>query len=487
MATHYDLHEENGPSLLTVLPTVLWQRRWLIIIPMIVATIVGIAAAFLIPPMYESSATVLIESQQLPMEQSEINSLADVIDQRIARARERVLSRQVLIQLIRSNGLYPREQQTGQPFSQIVDKMRDSTDISGVAADAGGARGMMQGKQTIALRIAFSYPDAVKAQAVAQQFVNRFLEVDATAQTEQAQGAETFLSEQESGLRAEINDIEDKVNKIKTENGSVLALGQLSTGDPTADAARIDAEIGQLQSQTAQLAAQSSTVDGSALADAERDLQEKQSRLSDTHPDVIAAKQRVAAVRASARGPVSNVGVLAAISANRSQIGSLQSAKSMLLSQGASARAAAARAPAISAQIDQLEKQAEVKRDQMRMMGMRTQNASLNARIQTEQKGERLTLADPPVVPDQPYKPNRKILIAGAFSGGVGLGLVLILGMELLMRPIRGVDAVKAATGAPPLTIVPDYNRKLNFILRYLERRSRKKADRKAARAYGDT
>ena len=55
--------------------------------------------------------------------------------------------------------------------------------------------------------------------------------------------------------------------------------------------------------------------------------------------------------------------------------------------------------------------------------------------------------------------------------------------LELLLRPIRGVDAVKAATGVPPLAIIPDYERKPNFILRLMERRSRRKADHKAARA----
>lgn len=486
MATYYDLHEETGPSLLTVLPTVLWQRRWLIILPAILATIAGVAAAFLIPPMYESSATVLIESQTLPVEGIDQSTLSDIIDQRIARARERVLSRQVLIQLIRSNNLYPKEQEAGKPFQAIVDKMRDSTDISAVTSDAGSVRAMMGGKQTIALRIAFSYPDPVRAQAVAQQFVNRFLEVDATSQTEQAQGAFNFLGEQEGSLRTEVNDIEDKINKIKSENGSVLALGAQSTGDPIADAARIDAEIGQLQSQNAQLAAQTTSTDNTAINDAQRRLQELESRLSDTHPDVIQAKQNLAAARASATGPSTNATAVAAVNANRSQIGSLQMAKSMLLSQSNTARAAAARAPAIQAQIDQLEKEAEGKRDQMRMIGMRTQNASLNAKMDTQQKGERLTLADPPVVPDSPYKPNRKILIAGAFSGGVGLGLALILGIELLLRPIRGVDAVKAATGAPPLAIIPDYARKSNWVIRFLERRNRKRADRKAAKAFKD-
>lgn len=483
MASYYDLHEENGPSLLTALPVVLWQRRWLIILPAILITIIGTGVAFVLPPMYESSGTVLIESQQLPVEGGQ-DTLADMVDQRIARAKERVLSRQVLIQLIRSNGLYPKEQEEGQAFSAIVDKMRDGAAITGVASDAGGMAAFMGGKRTIALRIGFSYPDPIKAQAVAQQLVNRFLEVDASAQREQASGAANFLGEQEGSIRQEVNDIQDKIQKIKQDNGSLLALQQMSTGDPIADASRIDSDIGRLQSENATLAAQTAVGgDSAAVSEAQRNLQELQSRLSDTHPDVIAAKQRLAAVQSSAKGASVNQVAVAQINSNRSQIASLQSAKAMLLSQSATAKAAQAKAPAIASQIDQLEKQAEVKRDQLRMMGMRTQSASLNARMETESKGERLTLADPPVVPDTPFKPNRKVLIGGAAAAGIGVGLALTLLLELIMRPIRGVDAVKAATGVPPLAIIPDYERKPNFILRILERRSRKKADLKAAKA----
>jgi uncharacterized protein involved in exopolysaccharide biosynthesis len=483
MASYYDLHDDSGPSLLTALPVVLWHRRWLIILPAILVSIVGCVVAYVLPPLYESSGTVLIESQQLPVEGGQ-DTLADLVDQRIARAKERVLSRQVLIQLIRSNGLYPKQQEEGQAFSTIVEKMRDNAAITGVASDAGGMAAFMGGKRTIALRIGFSYSDPVKAQAVAMQLVNRFLEVDASSQREQASGAYNFLGEQEGSIRQEVNDIQDKIQKIKQENGSLLAFQQVSTGDPIADASRIDTDISRLQSENATLAAQSTSGgDSAAVAEAQRNLQELQSRLSDTHPDVIAAKQRLAAVQSSARGATTNPVVLAQINSNRSQIASLQSAKAMLMSQSATAKAAQAKAPAIASQIDELEKQAEVKRDQLRMIGMRTQSASLNARMTTESKGERLALADPPVVPDTPSKPNRKILIAGAVAGGIGLGLALALLLELIMRPIRGVDAVKAATGVAPLAIIPDYERKPNFILRLMERRSRKKADLKAAKA----
>ena len=122
-----------GAGFISSLPAMMWQRRWFVIIPIVAATVAGLITAFLMHPVYESSATVLIESQQVPDDligalSGGGSQVGDMIGQRIARARERVLSRQDLIRLIRTYGLYPREQRT-MPLSKIVDKMRNDTTI----------------------------------------------------------------------------------------------------------------------------------------------------------------------------------------------------------------------------------------------------------------------------------------------------------------------------------------------------------------------
>src|SRR4051794_19520464 len=92
-------YSAGGGGMLSALPVMVWQRRWFVIIPLVVATLAGILVAFLMKPVYESSATVLIESQQVPDDLIGALSgggpqMSDMIGQRIARSRERVLSRQ---------------------------------------------------------------------------------------------------------------------------------------------------------------------------------------------------------------------------------------------------------------------------------------------------------------------------------------------------------------------------------------------------------
>jgi len=476
-----------GSGFISSLPSMLWQRRWFVILPVMVATIAGLVTAFLMHPVYESSATVLIESQQVPDDLISAlsggggNQVSDMIGQRIARARERVLSRQELIRLIRTYGLYPREQRT-MPLSKIVDKMRDDTTIA--AVDNGVATGMMPSRRnlglanTIAITVSFDYDNPIKAQAVAQEFVNHFLEADASTQVSQATDTVNFLTEQANQIQAQISQLEQRATQMRASNGSILALNGLS-GNQGADVSQIESQIAGIQAENAKLitARDNGGVQNQAVAQAEAQLRMAQAKFSDTHPDVIAAKAQLEAAKRDASAKMQTDPIQAQLQANRAQIASLNQARNMVASHSAAYQAAASRAPALAAQLDQLEKAADVLRDQYRGIGIKLQAAQIQARMESEQKGERLTLSDPPVVPDHPLRPNRPLIIAGSIAAGFGLGLALVLLIELVMRPIRGTAALRNVTGEAPLAVIPDFDLRPSWIAQMIERRVRRKSN----------
>ncbi|MFW2830592.1 Wzz/FepE/Etk N-terminal domain-containing protein [Sphingomonas sp. ID0503] len=438
------------------LPAILWARRWLIIAPAVLVSAGGVAAAFLLPPKYESRATILIESAQLPANLVK-SSVTDAVEERIERIRQRVLSRGDLIQLIRANGLYPAEQRS-MPLSAIVSKMRESVKLEAVSADI-GARGINfgGGSSTVAFTVSFEYPQPAPAQAVVQQLVNRFLELDASNQTEQATGAANFIGEQAEQLQQRIREIENRITEIKTKNGAIITLGQMSqVGGGSSAVAQIDAEIDSLMAQNAMLAANPTSTGNGDLASLRAQLRSAEARLSSSHPDVLALRSQVAAAEAAGAGPtVKSSGEMQA-AVNQQRISALRNARALAASQNAASQNAAARAPAILAQIDQLEKQADSLRLQYQSVGGTLVTAETSARMESEQKGERFSVADPPVVPDEPVSPNRPKLILGGIAGGIALGLALAFLVEMLLRPIRGVAALRAATGVAPLIIIPE-------------------------------
>ena len=485
MTEDYPIEEGTGTNLFANLPDILWQRRWLIILPTILAALAGIAAVVLLKPVYTSSATILIESQQLP--QNLIDSpVADMIDERIARVRQRVLSRPDLVKIIRAQNLYPNDQ-ASKPLSKIVQEMREDTSIDALSADvqpSGGLRAM-SGHSTIAFGISFSYFDPIKAQAVAQQYVNNFLELDASSQQENAAGAASFLGEQAADIQVQIQALENKITAIKAANGPLLALQQISTGNPIADAARIDSEIASIASDSIRTSAAvgSASPDAANVQSLETALRQAEAKYSDTHPDVIALKAQLDTARAAAdkSAPAAANASASLIASNNARIASLRAAKAMLLSQNAQSQNAQSRAPAVAEQVNQLEKQADTLRAQYALVGGKLMGAQVSAKMETQQKGERLSLADPPVVPEVPSKPNRPLILIGSVVAGFGLGVALVILLELLFKPIRGTRALGIAAGRPPLVVIPELAKRPGWLLRLLQSRSRRKLARSAA------
>ena len=58
----------EGGSFLAYLPAIAWQRRWWIVVPLVLGILAAVAAALLIPPRYQASAVMLVQSSQLPDE-----------------------------------------------------------------------------------------------------------------------------------------------------------------------------------------------------------------------------------------------------------------------------------------------------------------------------------------------------------------------------------------------------------------------------------
>src|SRR5947209_7516509 len=100
---------ESSPAwMINYLPVILWQRRYTVLTCFLVMLAVGTFAAFALPRTYRSTATLLVQSQDLPT--TVVDSPTNgAVEQRIARIREQVLSRGDLIQLIEQNDLYTRE------------------------------------------------------------------------------------------------------------------------------------------------------------------------------------------------------------------------------------------------------------------------------------------------------------------------------------------------------------------------------------------
>lgn len=446
----------EGGDFLAQLPAVLWHRRWWIIFPALIGAAASIAAALLIPPVYQSSAVMLVQSSQLP---DEIvgNMGEDLIDRRIARIKQQVTSRPDLVSLIQRLGLYP-DKIRSRPLSEVVEEMRESITLAPTVAEIPGAR---NNERTIAFKLAFDYPEPGPAQAVAQSLMDRILELQASGSIEDATSTAQFLSDQSRDLEAKINDVQEQIASIAARNGGVLANSGLTMLG--GNSGSYDVQIANLQRDNANLIAQRNLVQTAdqrdpLVANAEAQLAAARATYSDSHPDVVAARQRLAEARALARQNVERAPVETIdqqVEFNNRQIAALRSAKAQEVAQVSARLADQARAPLVQQQISELQQRLAALNQQYEETQNRLLAAQAGVRAEDQQMGERLSVVEPPIVPDTPAWPDRLLIIALGIGGSLGLGFVLAFAIELLLRPIRDPKGLAAITGAAPLGVVP--------------------------------
>jgi uncharacterized protein involved in exopolysaccharide biosynthesis len=450
-----DAPDEGGGAMegiLTSMPAILWQRRWLVILPFVITAAAALAAAFLLPASYRSEGTLLVESSQLATDRAG-QVAAEVIDERIARVKQQVLSRPDLIAIIQELQLYP-EQRARKSLSDIVEEMRKDISIEPVSAKIQDRSGTAM--QTIAFSMSFDYSDPNIAQAVAQKLVERTLEVDSTRTAEQSSDAVRFLTEQTNTIRSRMDTIESQLSGMKARYGQVLASpsfgGYGSSGS-------LDAQIAMLERENSQLKAQRTSAQASAPRDpivqaAEASLAAARATYSDNHPDVLIAKQRLAEAKELAQRNIANLPfdtLASQIETNNGQLAILRAARARESAQASAALSAQARAPLIQQQASQLQQQLDGLNEQYQDSAKKLAAAQTGQRVESEQRGERLTLVDPPVVTKEPHWPNRWLIIGGGIAGGLALGVLMAFAFELIKAPVRGPTSAAAAAGGGPL------------------------------------
>lgn len=209
--------EEDVKSLSDYL-SIAWRRKYYILIPCLVILAVTILTVFLLPPVYKSTGTILIESQQIPEEliQSTVTSFAD---ERIQIIKQRIMTSQQLFDIIRKFDLY-KDEMNSRPRSEILDDMRERISIDRVSANMkSGGRGS---SALIAFTVSFEHSSPVVAQRVANELVTLFLDENIRSRNLRAEETSDFLKKESERLGTEIARMEAEIAAFKQENANSL-------------------------------------------------------------------------------------------------------------------------------------------------------------------------------------------------------------------------------------------------------------------------
>jgi uncharacterized protein involved in exopolysaccharide biosynthesis len=192
-----------------------------IIITSALVLLASILAAILWPATYRSSATILIEEQEIPqdMVRSTITSYAD---QQIQVINQRVMTLDNIMGIVNKFELYTKEELASTPRSAIADSFQKAVSLDVISADITDQRTGRQQEATVAFSLSYDHRNPRKAQQVTTELVDLYLNENLRNRAEKTRSTESFLRQEANDLNSQLATIEDQLAQFKQQNKDAL-------------------------------------------------------------------------------------------------------------------------------------------------------------------------------------------------------------------------------------------------------------------------
>jgi succinoglycan biosynthesis transport protein ExoP len=178
--------------------------------------VIAWAVAWWLPSVYRSTATIMIEQQEIPSDlvRSTISSYADG---RIQVISQQTMSRASLMHIIEKYGLYGADK-TGKATAGKVERLRKNVNLELVKVDVTDAHSGNKIAATIAFNLSYDGESAELAQKVAAELVALFVNASIKERQEQVAETSTFFAGEAEKLSARISQTESKLAAFKARN-----------------------------------------------------------------------------------------------------------------------------------------------------------------------------------------------------------------------------------------------------------------------------
>ncbi len=456
-------------------PAVVKRRALIFFLPAITIFLISLGFVLFLPPVYQSTSTILIEEQELPLEYVQ-TTVTSFVEKRLQEISQKIMVTSSLQEIIDEYGLY-EDLKGRKTREEIIEEMRDNIFINPISTDVVDRRTGRPTVATIAFTIAYSgknYP--ARVHKVATRLTALFLEENIKVRSRQVTEASQFFETEIDHLETSLFEIEDQIAKFREDHVNelpeILSINIQDIHRIDLNIERAEEQVGGLQERIGdleiQLAAASPQIaDEKRLVQLRLELDQIRSTYSDDYPDAIMRGMEIAVIEkrvAEDKGKekiegsdnpafitLSSMleGARAEIDTVYRQINEYEKQRTIL-----SARIAA------TPRVEQKYRAMTLERDNIRIkyddLMQKYMEAKVAQGLEKEQKGERFTLIDPALMPEKPVKPNRPaIALIGAVLGiGAGIGLAALV--EFTDDAVRDPDMLSRSTSIPVLSAIPD-------------------------------
>lgn len=196
------------------------RRKYYILIPFLCIIIAAAIIACVLPAIYKSTTTILIEDQQIPQDLVR-STVPTVVEEAIQTITQQIMSRSKLIEIIKRFDLYNdlRDRETTE---EIIERMREDINLEMISAEIIDQRTGRPSIATIAFSLSYEWKDPSKVQKVANTLASLYLEQNLKDREKKARTTSTFIEAELNLLKENINQLEIKIAEFKEKHFQAL-------------------------------------------------------------------------------------------------------------------------------------------------------------------------------------------------------------------------------------------------------------------------
>lgn len=443
----------------------IFRRRWFyFVLPAIAIAIGSVAFAYTASPVYEASATILVESQQIPTDLASPTVTSDAAE-RIRVIEQRLMTRDNLLAVASKYSLF---QYLGPNLSPtlLVENVRKAARITPIDTVAGGSG------RVVGFTVRFQYRDGPTAARVANELVTFILSQNVQSRLSRASETSEFFSRQRTSLEQRLLEVERNLAEFKRTNEAYLPETLLDRRDQLQSLRLQMGELDQkIREATAAAETGASPSDPSgikqlsfSLQARELDIESLRQQRAELTPlaekgfvpsnrmrDLDTAIGKAELEIKSLKGQIEDRGGLAdapdrlkLLQTQRAEI----EAAATLLNDGI------LRTPLVQVQLNAMTRDYENLQAEYKLAQAKLENAGVGERLEQDRQSERFEIIEQATVPDTPTSPDRpRIMMAGVASGlAAGVGLVIL--RQMLDHSVYTAADIERALNFRPISVV---------------------------------
>ena len=456
---------------------VLRRRTWALILPMVLVFIIACAVALLLPSIYKSTATILIEEQDIPAD-FVMTTVTGYAEQRIQSTQQRIMSSNKLMEIIQRFNLYP-EYQERWTTNEIIEKLREDIHLELISVDTIDRRTGRATAATIAFTLSYEGKNASTVQRVTDTLVSLFLSENLQVRQRQTTETSEFLEEEAQRVKGQLDELERKISAFKEQHINSLPemmqvnIRAMDNYETSVDRANEQIRMlkereGYLQTQLASIP-ETETNEKQRLRQLELELVDLKTRFTDDYPDVKKTQREIAELKKriadkaetpdnqkEAPDNTAYITLASQLASTRAEIESLNQQKADLAAKAEDYRLRIENTPKIEQEYNSMILDRNNTQAKYEDLLRKVMEANVALGLEKEQKGERFTLIDPARMPEKPYKPNRLAIMLIGVVLGVGAGVGFAALREFSDQAIHNSEGLAKVSALPILVTIPD-------------------------------